>query len=226
MRRSEAHASIPTRYIYELIQDRISQNRLEAASQLYDLFLQHPKTMASAGYALGDAIHDLLSRGGYWEILPLSKSRRKGSKNTHWKTHSSPTENAHLFLGHREGISTISTTPPQGEFTPQELEMIPFRSNIKALRSGYYFPESPNQDTIDAFIYNTTTTCAMLFQSTTSTNPHSFKGDVVERLKGLGAQRFYYIAVTPPGKAVHIVIPNEFCDDIPEVYQLILARTK
>jgi hypothetical protein len=222
--RSVVVAGIPTRHLYNQVLGRLGQNRCEAAIQLYQLFSKHPKTMASAGYALDDAIHDLLSRGGSWELVQLSKGR-PGPVNTHWKTPHSSTDGFHLFLGGKGEIVVISSEPKPDTNTsaPQQLKMIPFRNNLQTLEDGYYCPEVSNQDTIDAFIYEATSRRATLFQSTASSNPHSFKGKVVKWLKGLGVQTFLYIAVTPPEINVDIAVPNDFREEICNCYQLTLT---
>ena len=56
-------STFPTRYIYGKFLDRLSTHKLEAASLLYDVFVQNPNTRAPAGFILEDAVNDVFPRG-------------------------------------------------------------------------------------------------------------------------------------------------------------------
>jgi len=52
--RHEAEMSIPTRYLYEMVRDALSDHTLEAAARLYEIFIRNRCTRANASHMLED----------------------------------------------------------------------------------------------------------------------------------------------------------------------------
>lgn len=66
--RYEPEVSIPSRHIYEILRDNLSGHKLEAAARLYEIFSRDQCIKSSAGYMLEDGYHNVLCKGGQWEI--------------------------------------------------------------------------------------------------------------------------------------------------------------
>jgi hypothetical protein len=60
--RHEVEVSIPTRYLYEMVRDALSDRTLEAAARLYGIFIRNRCTRTSASHMLEDGIHNIFRR--------------------------------------------------------------------------------------------------------------------------------------------------------------------
>jgi len=72
--------TIPTRYIYKLLRDRLHITTLQEAANLYQIFVRNSYTKTPAGCILDD-VHDLFCKGGEWKVTPLTKNKA-GPVNT------------------------------------------------------------------------------------------------------------------------------------------------
>jgi len=216
---------IPTRYLYEVIRDAVIGHSLGAA-HLYEMFVRSPKTKASAGYMLDDAIHRSFPKGGQWKILHM-KSNRPGSKFTNWKEPGTATDPQHLRLGYLGQVIAIASEPPPNGTMCKQLPFSHFLQGAKIrLVDGYYCPLSRHQETLDAFIYEASCNTATIFQATVSEN-HSIKDQLITWLQDLGVETFRFIAVTTPNSPLDLPFPNKWNNSskgpiIPEKYLLAL----
>ncbi|KAF8328004.1 hypothetical protein F5887DRAFT_160175 [Amanita rubescens] len=108
--RNAFESTFPTRYVYEKFRDSHSTHKLEAATRLYNLFVQNTITKVPAGFMLEDAVNHVFSRGGEWSLVPMMKSNRTGPKYTHWKNPNGPIAPQYLhlgYLGHHIAIDPI-----------------------------------------------------------------------------------------------------------------------
>ena len=219
-------STFATRYIYEKFRDRLSNHKLEAAARLYDIFIRNPNTRVPAGFMLEDAVNDVFSRGGEWSLVPMMKSNRTGPKYTHWKNPNSPITPRYLHLGYLGHHIAIDTTQhPVGTV----YVALPLKCFLPGgplqLVDGYYYPSSRFQETFDAFIYESGSKTATIFQ-VTAAKTHSIKEGGVKWLQDLGVERFRYIAVSTPNTPLDLPFPNEWNGStgpsIPEQYLLTL----
>jgi hypothetical protein len=226
--RNAFESTFPTRYVYEKFRDILSIQKLEAVARLYDIFVRIPNTKVPAGFMLEDAVNDVFPRGGEWSLIPMVKSNRTGPKYTHWKNpNDSITRQYYLHLGYLGHHIAIDTTPhpvgtvymalPQKSFLPgAPLQLV----------DGYYHPSSRLQETFDAFIYESASKTATIFQVTTA-KAHSVKEGGVKWLQDLGVERFRYIAVSTPDTPIDLPFPNGWNTSTglptPEKYLLTVA---
>ena len=208
--RNAFESTFPTRYIYEKLRDRLFNRKLEAVARLYDLFVRNPNTKFSAGFMLEDAVNDVFFRGGEWSLVNMMKSNRMGPKYTHWKDPKGPTSPQYLHLGYMGRHVTIDTNPNPVGTVYVPLPLVHFLTGAQLqLKDGYYYPLSRSQETFDAFIYESATTTATVFQVTTS-KTHSVKEGGIKWLQDLGVKNFRYIAVSTPGTLLDLPFPNEW----------------
>ena len=225
--RNVFEATFPTRYVYEKCRDSFSYHKLEAAARLYDIFVQYQSTKVPAGFMLEDAVNDVFPRGGEWSLVPMMKSNGMGTKYTHWKNPSGPITPQYLHLGYLEHHIAIDTTPHPVGTVYAALPLKRFLTDRPLeLVDGYYRPSSRVQETFDAFIYESASKTATVFQVTTE-KTHSVKEGGVKWLhwQRLGVERFRYIAVSTPDTPLDLPFPNEWNDEptgpsIPEKYLL------
>lgn len=222
--RNAFESSFPTRYIYEKLRDSLSNRKLEAVARLYDMYIRVPNARANAGFMLEDAVNDVFFRGGEWSLVNMMKSNRTCPKYTHWKDPKGPTSPQYLHLGYMGSHIAISTKPnPVGSvYVP--LPLVHFLSSARLqLKDGYYYPSFRSQETFDAFIYESASKTATVFQVTTS-NTHSVKEGGIKWLQDLGVKMFRYIAVSTPDTPLDLPFPNEWNvpsgPSIPEKYLL------
>jgi hypothetical protein len=221
--RNAFQSTFSTRYVYEKFRDSFSDHKLEAAARLYDIFVRNPNTKVPAGFMLEDAVNDVFFRGGEWSLVPMMKSNRTGQKYTHWKNNGLKTlQYLHLgYLGHHIAIDT--TPHPVGTV----YVALPLKSFLPGgplqLVDGYYHHSSRFQETFDAFIYESASKTATVFQVTTA-KTHSVKEGGIKWLQDLGVERFRYIAVSTPNTPLDLPFPNEWNastgPSIPEKYLL------
>jgi hypothetical protein len=227
--RDEPSVTIPTRYIYDLLIERRSVHKPEAAARLYSIFIWNRYTRSAAGYILNDGYHDVLCKGGQWRISSM-KERNPSPKYTHWTFRAEEPDGPDLYLrlgfeGHSITFSTCklpdSTTYsalPMKEYV--QLPQLP-------LIDGYYRPSSPSAETLDSFIFEARSKTATIFQATVA-KKHSVKQGGIEWLLSLGVQKFRFIAVTAPGPEVTLdfPFPNEWRNGevpiIPDKHVLVL----
>ena len=208
--RSAFESTFPTRYIYEKLRDKLSNHKLEAVARLYDIFVRNPKTKVPAGFMLEDAVNDVFFRGGEWSLVNMMKSNRAGPKYTHWKDPKGPTSPQYLHLGYMGRHIAIDTNPNPVGTVYVPLPLVHFLTGAQLqLKDGYYYPSSRSQETFDAFIYESATTTATIFQVTTS-KTHSVKEGGIKWLRDLGVQNFRYIAVSTPDTPLDLPFPNEW----------------
>jgi len=188
--RNAFESSFPTHYIYEKIQDTLSNHKLEVVARLYEMYARVPNAKNNAGYMLEDAVSDVFFRGGEWSLVSMTKSNRTG----HWKGAKGPTSPVYLHLGYMGRHIAINTS--------LSCNCVPLRkcTSGKAtytvptgFGSGYYYPSSRSQEMFDAFIYESASKAATVFQVTTSST-HSVK-EGIKWLQGWGVKEFRYIAV-------------------------------
>ena len=208
--RNAFQSTFPTRYVYEKFRDSLSSHKLEAAARLYDIFVRNPNTKVPAGFMLEDAVNDVFFRGGEWSLVPMMKSNRTGAKYTHWKNPNGPITPQYLHLGSLGHHIAIDTTPnPVGTV----YVALPLKHFLPGgpleLADGYYYPSSRFQETFDAFIYESASKTATVFQVTTA-KTHSVKEGGVKWLQNLGVERFRYIAVSTPNTPLDLPFPNEW----------------
>ncbi|KIJ98265.1 hypothetical protein K443DRAFT_212909 [Laccaria amethystina LaAM-08-1] len=175
---------------------------------------------------LEDAINDIFFRGGEWSLVPLMESNCTDPKYTHWKDPNGPITPQYLDLGYLGHHIAIDTTPhPVGT----AYVALPLKRFLPGgplhLVDGHYYPSSRSQETFDAFVYESATKTATIFQVTTATSHFVKEGDV-KWLLGLGVERFRYIAVTTPNTSVDLRFPNGWNTStgpsIPEKYLLAI----
>jgi hypothetical protein len=221
--RNAFESSFPTRYIYEKLRDSLSNHKLEAIARLYDMYVRVPNAKANAGFMLEDAVNDVFFRGGEWNLVNM-KSDRMGPKYTHWKDPKGLTSPKYLHLGYLESHITIDTEPNPVGTAYVPLPLVHFLSGERLqLEDGYYCPSSRSQETFDAFIYESVSKTATVFQVTTS-KTHSVKEGGIKWLQDLGVKKFRYIAVSTPDTPLDLPFPNEWNapsgPSIPEKYLL------
>jgi len=218
--------TFPTRYVYEKFRDRFSTHKLEAAARLYEVFVRNPETRVPAGFMLEDAANAVFPRGGEWSLVPMMRSGRTSSKNTHWKNPNNSITPQYLHLGYLGHHIAIDTTPHPDGTVYQPLPLKCFLPGDRLqLKNGYYYPSSRSQqETFDAFIYESASKTATVFQVTTSPS-HTVKEGGIEWLRGLGVERFRYIAVTTPHTSFDFPFPNKWEPElIPDKYILTVDR--
>ena len=208
--RNAFESSFPTRYIYEKLRDSLSNHKLEAVARLYDMYVRVPNARANAGFMLEDAVNDVFFRGGEWSLVNMMKSKRTGPKYTHWKDPKGPTSPQYLHLGYMGRHIAIDTNPNPVGTVYVPLPLVHFLNGAQLqLKDGYYYPSSHSQETFDAFIYESASRTATVFQVTTS-KTHSVKEGGIEWLQGLGVEKFRYIAVSTPDTPLDLPFPNEW----------------
>ena len=222
--RNAFESTFPTRYVYEKLRDSLSAHKLEAVARLYHVLVRNPNAKVPAGFVLEDAVSDVFFRGGEWSLVPMMKSNRTGPKYTHWKNLNGPITPQYLHLGYLGHHISIDTTPhPVGTL----YEALPLKCFLPGgplqLVDGYYCPSSRFHETFDAFIYESASKTATVFQVTTP-RIHSVKEGSVKWLQDLGVERFRYIAVSTPNITLDLPFPNEWNvstgPSIPEKYLL------
>ena len=135
--------SIPSRCIYEILHDGLSESdhKLEAAARLYEIFSRSEFLKSRAGYMLEDDYHKVLCKGGQWQILCM-KANRPGPKYTHleprnsgyqvpssWLQGTSQIPNDPITIGtHQLPDDTPYTAPPLREYQP--LPVSPFKLSL------------------------------------------------------------------------------------------------
>ena len=222
--RKDFEASFPTRYLYEKLRDSLSDHKLEAVARLYDMYVRVPNTRGTAGPLLEDAVNDVFPRGGEWNLVSMTKSNRTGTKFIHWKAPTGATTPRYLHFGHMGHCIAICTQPNPVGTVYEPLPLISFLPGAQlSLKDGFYCPTSRCQETFDAFVYESGSKLATVFQVTTA-QTHSVKEGGVEWLQGLGVEKFRYIAVSPPNTPLDLPFPNRWNGpsgpSIPEKYLL------
>ena len=217
-------ATFSSRYVYQKLRDSLSTHKLEAAARLYDMLVRNRYTKVPAGFMLEDAVNDVFPRGGEWSLVPMIKSNRTGKKYTHWKNPNGPITPQYLHLGCLGHHIAINTTPHPVGTVHVALPLKYFLlGELLRLVDGYYCPSSHAQETFDAFIYESASKTATIFQVTTA-KTHSVKEGGVKWLQGLGVERFRYIAVSTPDTPLDLPFSNEWNEStgpsIPEKYLL------
>jgi hypothetical protein len=208
--RNAFKSSFPTRYIYEKLRDGLSNHRLEAVARLYDMYVRVPNAKANAGFMLEDAVNDVFFRGGEWSLVNMMKSNRMGPKYTHWKDPKGSSSPQYLHLGYMGCQIAIDTNPNPVGTVYVPLPLVHFLSGAQLqLKDGYYCPSSCSQETFDAFIYESASKTATIFQVTTSST-RSVKEGGIKWLQGLGVKKFRYIAVSTPNTPLDLSFPNEW----------------
>jgi hypothetical protein len=215
--RNTFESSFPTRYIYEKLRDSLSNHKLEAVARLYEMYVRVPNAKNSAGFMLEDAVNDVFFRGGEWSLVSMTKSTCTGTKYTHWKALKSLTSPLYLHLGYMGRHIAIDTNlNPVGSMY-RALPLVHFLNGAQLQsKDGYYHPSSRSQETFDAFIYESASKTATIFQVTTS-RPHTVKEGGIKWLQGLGVEKFRYIAVSPPNTPLDLQFPNDW-STLPEPF--------
>ena len=223
--RNDFRVSIPTRYIYEILRNTLSDRKLEAAARLYVMFIRTPFTRAGARYMLDDGYHDVLRKGGEWQIVRMV-ANRPGPKYTHWREPGSTTDVEYFRVGYEGHPITISMHPLSQDAIYQALPMRDYLPLSQlTLADGYYRPSSGSEETLDSFIYEASNKTATIFQVTVS-KKHSVKQGGIEWLRGLGVETFRFVAVMPPQTPLDLPFPNRWRNSvvpsIPDKYILVL----
>ena len=211
--------TIPSRYIYDKLRDKLHIHTLEEAARLYQVFVRNKYTKASADYILDD-VHDVFCRGGEWQLTLMTKAR-PGPINTHFKSPNSTKKSVCLRLGHGNQLIKITNQRlPEGSlFTRLPHHRFLLDENIQ-LVDGYYQP-APGQPTFDGFIYNSATQTATMLQMTVATR-HDVKVQGLTWLINRGAVNIHLVAVKPPNVSLNLAIPNALTPQIGNVYELVL----
>ena len=149
--RHQFEVTIPTRHLFEMLQDALSDRTLQAAANLYDLFVRTQFTRGSAGYLLDRQYHSILCKGGQWKLLRMI-SNRPGPKYTHWKgpAESEEPENIseYLCLGYEGHAISIGTQlPPANGYLPLRMKEYLGSVSLTLIDGCYYYPSSVTQAT-------------------------------------------------------------------------------
>ncbi|KAM6494818.1 hypothetical protein JOM56_009441 [Amanita muscaria] len=172
---SSYHAALQDRLTsitYEKLDSLIKQlDLLEAVARLYKMFVRFPKARNNAGYMLEDAVRGVFPKGGEWCLVSMMRSKYKDSNYSRWKNPTDSTAPQYLHLGYMGRHIAIDTdsNPDGTEYSPLEPISFPSGSSSLKLEDGFYLPSSPSQPTFDAFIYESASKTATVFQVTTST---------------------------------------------------------
>jgi hypothetical protein len=137
-----------------------------------------------------------LFRGGEWNLVNMIKSNRTGSKYTYWKDPKGPTSPQYLHLGYMGRQIAIDTNlnPVGTVYVPLLLVHFISGAQLLQLKDGYCCPSesSCSQETFDAFVDESASKTATVFQVTTSKSD-SVKEGGVKWLQSLGVKKFRYM---------------------------------
>jgi hypothetical protein len=217
--RRRLEISIPTRYIYTMLRDRLHITTLLEASQLYQIFVRNPQTKAPAGHIFED-VHDLFCKGGQWKVTRLTQNPA-GSVNTHFKSPTANARSSYMCLGYkgRQVKMKHRERPETTAFVPLVRRRYLLGQSI-TLENAYYQP-APGQPTFDAFIYDQASKTATMLQMTVATK-HNVTTKGVEWLRDQGVEDFHLVAVIPPDTPIDLPVPNTLVSLITKAHNLVL----
>lgn len=174
--RSSTTITFASSHISEIVQAAAREVFEENVHEFLQIFLQQPRLRGAAGYILGAHFHDLLARGGEWELLRLAQNL-PGKTNNHYHT-PDPEQISYLQLGHPDSLARISQQKATVDLSKQ-YKAFPYTSFDKntepaTLTTGYYRPLKPNMPNFDAFIFPAESGTALILQATLSDSEQHF----------------------------------------------------
>ena len=209
-------------YIFNLVYEHHLKDNYDRTVMFYELFCSPGFSRTPAGWLLDHLFHRLLRRGGQWPLSALEEVSRE--KQIHWVT--VPTARATttkylLLSGSRSPCASIhgeSVHDPEikplkfVEYTPQDFDL---RDN------QYHKPVNRNEATFDSFIFVADSSLAIVFQA--ASNPrHTVKAQGFKRLRDMGIQEIWFIALTPPLTTVDLVVEDEAAHLVNKQYHLVV----
>ncbi|KDQ10896.1 hypothetical protein BOTBODRAFT_177780 [Botryobasidium botryosum FD-172 SS1] len=218
---------VPSRYIFELIHNALDISTHHQAAGLYNFLAKFPQTRATAGYLLEHYFHQIIIKGGEWEVRSLAHTDT-GPKNVVWSaTDDRPSVPAieYLHLGCISPLRSfilVSDNPLENmAYRSFEVRVFDPYDRQLQLDDGYYYRPNPDfPATFDGFVYTSHTQTATLFQATVSPD-HSMSLRGIKWLQELGVIKFDYIIVTPPGP-IQVPIPIAVNQCFDKKYQIIV----
>ncbi|PCH42349.1 hypothetical protein WOLCODRAFT_137860, partial [Wolfiporia cocos MD-104 SS10] len=220
---------ITTEHLWGKVLDQLNNTEDKAADMLYQLFTRDSHTRAGAGYLLERAFLVEFPNGGEWPMTAMSKSPRSGKRNTHWHSIKAfPLQ--YLRLGYQDQIIAIAKqqiNPSIKKF--DRLAHRHFsRGQVLKLEDAFYTPRSRSQPSFDAFVYETGSQRATIFQVTVS-NQQPISTEGLDWLYGLGVKSVVLVVVTPPlydDDVEDIWVANSHADKLDKVYHLVQSDLK
>ncbi|PCH39138.1 hypothetical protein WOLCODRAFT_141120, partial [Wolfiporia cocos MD-104 SS10] len=189
---------ISTEHLWKKVLGRLDHTTEQAADMLYQLFIDNPRTRASAGYLLERAFPVEFPNGGEWPMTAMKKSPQSGKTSTHWRSDDTkPSQYLRLgYQGHIVAIANDQIEAPVEAFDRLDCHRFSCGEALK-LKDRFYIPHSRSQPSFDAFVYEAGPQRATIFQVTVSSQ-HPISTEGLDSLHGCGAKSFRLVVVTPP----------------------------
>ncbi|THU84567.1 hypothetical protein K435DRAFT_764936 [Dendrothele bispora CBS 962.96] len=173
------------------------------AYRQYSLFKNNPFTRIPVKHVLEDWVHDVLMKGGCWEMSKLTG--RSGPKNNIYQIPPAAPTTAWLVIS-SVGVRIDKTHPVESATGALGLHWfgnIEFESNL-----GYYRPRNPIQRALDAYIVDPDKESVFVIQTTLAKRHCAKSGgskDLRDKYKGY---KFHYIVVAGE-QEIEIAMPKE-----------------
>ncbi|THV07168.1 hypothetical protein K435DRAFT_742812 [Dendrothele bispora CBS 962.96] len=209
--RDESYCTFHTPTIMAMVKKVYQDQWMEEVAYAYgSLFKNNPFTRVPAGHMLEDRVHDVLMKGGCWEMSSLTG--RSGPKNNIYQI--PPTASTAWLVISSAGVRIDKTRPVQ---STGALELHWFRNIESESKLGYYRPRSMIQRTLDAYIVDPNDKSVFMIQTTLAKRHDAKPGgskDLRDKYKGY---TFHYIVVgeqeieIPMPKAIDMMWESRWC---------------